>query len=73
MPETRTASPAKEEYEVDRIMAERRTKRGLEYLVRWEGYSPLYDTWEPKNALKNAPEVVAKWQKLRDGQGQNDL
>lgn len=54
-------------------MAERRTKKGLEYLVRWEGYSPLYDTWEPRKALTNAPEIVAKWQRQRDGGDQEDL
>lgn len=66
LPETRTKQPEQEEYEVERIIAERRTKKGLEYLVRWEGYSPLYDTWEPKRALTNAPDIVAKWQRSRD-------
>ena len=71
--ETRTTSPAKEEYEVDHIVAECRTRNGLQYLVRWEGYSPLYDTWEPKKALTNAPEVVAKWQRQRGKKGPGDL
>lgn len=66
LPETRTAKSAQEEYEVEKIIAERRTKKGIEYLVRWAGYSPLYDTWEPKRALTNAPEVVSKWKKTRD-------
>ena len=73
LPETRTASSLKEEYEVNQIIAERRTKKGIEYLVRWEGYTPLYDTWEPKRALTNAPEIVAKWQKQRDAKGPKDL
>lgn len=68
LPETRTRRPEQEEYEVEKIIAERRTKKGLEYLVRWEGYSPLYDTWEPKRALTNAPEIVAKWQRHRDAE-----
>ena len=66
LPETRTRRPEQEEYEVERIIAERRTKKGIEYLVRWAGYSPLYDTWEPKRALTNAPEVVSKWKRLDD-------
>lgn len=61
LPETRTAKPTQEEYEVKRIIAERRTKKGVKYLVRWTGYSPLYNMWEPKRALTNAPEVVLKW------------
>ena len=65
LPETRTAKPAEEEYEVEKIIAERRTKKGLEYLVRWEGYGPLYDTWEPKRSLRNAPEVISLWRRRR--------
>jgi len=57
--------PAEEEYEVEKIVAKRHTKNGLEYLVRWEGYSLLYDTWEPKRSLKNAPKVVSLWQKRK--------
>ena len=65
LPETRTRKLAEEEYEVEKIIAERHTKKGLEYLVRWDGYSPLYDTWEPKRSLKNAPEVVSLWQRRK--------
>lgn len=65
LPETRSSKSAEEEYEVEKIIAERRTKKGLEYLVRWEGYGPLYDTWEPKRALRNAPEVVSLWQRRK--------
>ena len=72
LPETRTCKPAEEEYEVEKIIAERRTKKGLEYLIRWEGYSPLYDTWEPKRSLKNAPEVVSLWQKCKADKAMRD-
>lgn len=65
LPETRMRRPAEDEYEVEKIVAERRTKKGLEYLVRWEGYSPLYDTWEPKRSLRNVPEVVSLWQRRK--------
>ena len=65
LPETRTSKPAEEEYKVEKIIAERRTKKGVGYLVRWQGYSPLYDTWESKRALRNAPEVVSLWQKRK--------
>ena len=65
LPETRTAKPAEEEYEVEKIITERRTKKGLEYLVRWEGYGPLYATWEPRRSLRNAPEVISLWRRSR--------
>ena len=70
LPETRPTKPAQEEYEVEKIIAERRTKKGVEYLIRWAGYSPLYDTWEPKRALKNAPEVISKWKRTSEGERQ---
>jgi len=66
LPETRTSKQAQEEYVVEKIIAERCTKKGLEYLVCWARYSPLYDTWEPKRALTNVPEVVSKWKRTRD-------
>ena len=56
---------AEEEYEVDKIIVERRTKKGLAYLVRWEGYGPLYNTWELKRSLWNAPEVISLWHRHR--------
>jgi len=66
LPETRTAKPAQEEYEVEKIIVERCTRKGFEYLICWAGYSPLYDTWEHKRALTNMLEVVAKWKRTRD-------
>ena len=69
LPETRTTKPA-QEYEVKTIIAERHTKKGVEYLICWAGYSPLYDTWEPKRALRNAPEVISKWRRTSDDRWQ---
>jgi len=65
LPETWASRLAEEEYEVEKIITERCTKKGLEYLVRWDGYGPLYNTWEPKRSLRNAPEVVSWWQRCK--------
>jgi Chromo (CHRromatin Organisation MOdifier) domain len=57
----------KDEYEVEQILYQRRVKsRGLyEYLVRWKGYSPEHDTWEPHAHLKNAPDILKDyWAKV---------
>ena len=54
------------EYQVDRIVAEswrkgRNGKRIPIYRVRYTGYGPEADTWEPRQNLKNAPIVLEKW------------
>ncbi len=42
---------AKDEYEVEAILGHREAKSGfgLEYKVRWAGYTPDDDTWEPES------------------------
>ena len=41
------------EYEVEAILDLRRQGQGrkLEYLVRWKGWGPAHDSWEPKENL----------------------
>ena len=39
-------------YEVDHIRGRRFTKKnGAEYLIRWKGYSPADDSWEPEHNI----------------------
>lgn len=58
------------EYEVDQIVAER-TRKGRNgrkipiYHVRYTNYGPEEDTWETKQNLKNAPEVLRDWGKIK--------
>ena len=58
------------EYEVDRIVAER-TRKGRNgrripiYRLRYTNYGPEGDTWETKQNLKNAPEVLHEWEKFK--------
>ena len=45
------------QYIVQKILDERKTKNGTEYLVKWEGYSHDESTWEPKKNLRCSTEI----------------
>lgn len=45
-------------YEVATILDSRIHRRKLMYLVRWEGYGPEHDTWEPSENLEGSQELV---------------
>ncbi|KAI4294359.1 hypothetical protein K525DRAFT_144749, partial [Schizophyllum commune Loenen D] len=38
-------------------------KRKREYLVRWKGFGPHYDTWQVEKDLRNAPDDLAAYKK----------
>ena len=52
-----------EEFEVEKILSSQRQGRKLFYLVRWKGYGPQSDTWEPVSGLKNARELIKEYHK----------
>jgi hypothetical protein len=52
-PEPELNSQGLEEYEVREILDQRGVGLRAEYLVRWEGYGPEDDTWEPLRNLEN--------------------
>jgi len=59
-----------EEYVVDMVHAHRDVGSGSrkvrQYLVRWAGYTPEHDTWEPERNLSNAQDMVdAYWSRAR--------
>ena len=50
-----------EEYEVERVINSRIRRGSLEFLIRWKGYGPEEDTWEPSRNLENAREEIEKF------------
>lgn len=69
----RSDSPEQEEeYTVERILDVQTTRRGLEYYVKWQGYSDNESTWEPERNL-DGPEaqdlIQAFWAARQGGAG----
>jgi len=52
-----------EEGEVERILNKRRVRGKDKYLVCWKGFTAESDTWEGKENLKNAKEVIEEFEK----------
>lgn len=54
-------SKGEDDYEVQLIVDEKTEKSQKLYLVRWKGWSPDNDTWEPESSL-NCPDLIKKFQ-----------
>ena len=57
------------EFEVEDLV-DYRTRRcgsapGLEYLVKWKGYSVFAATWEPASNLTNCSEVLSAYRQRK--------
>ena len=62
---TSTASSAKtERYEVQCIVAERRTKGVMEYLTAWKDYPEHRHTWEPRESFVE-DDVFSEWTRTK--------
>jgi hypothetical protein len=51
-----------EEWEVEEILAKRKTKKGIEYLIKWAGYPEEASSWQPIRNVVNAPEKVREFE-----------
>jgi len=53
-----------EEFEIEKII-NKRTVRGKEkFLVRWKGYMAEEDTWENRENLENAKELIEEFERI---------
>ena len=57
--------PDEEDYEVEKIMEKRVSKKGkVEYLVKWKNFDDPADyTWEPYNNLDAVKDLVTQFEK----------
>ena len=67
LPSLRKTFEELEEFEVEAILDSKYVKgpngkRIRKYKVRWKGYDPKFDTWETRRNLKNAPEILRKFE-----------
>ena len=53
-----------DEYEVDKIL--KYSQKTKKYLVRWKGYGPKDDTWEPRSHLQRSPEALRNFQQAQE-------
>jgi hypothetical protein len=51
-----------EEWEVEEILAKRKTKKGIEYLIKWASYPEEASSWQPIRNVVNAPEKVREFE-----------
>jgi len=52
-----------EEFEVEKILNKRMVRRKEKFLVRWKDYTVGEDTWENKENLENAKELVEEFER----------
>ena len=52
-----------EEWEVEKILNKKRMRGVEKYLIRWKGFTAEGDTWERKENLKNAEELIKEFER----------
>jgi hypothetical protein len=53
-------------YVISKILDKRKRKNKIEYKIRWKGYGPEDDTWEPrKKLIEDVPLLVDEFEKTR--------
>jgi hypothetical protein len=54
-----------EEYEVESILDYRIIRRKPEWLIKWKGYPLDEASWEPKDSLANATDILSSFESRR--------
>ena len=53
-----------EEFEIEKIINKRTVRGKKKFLVRWKGYTVEEDTWESRENLENAKELVEEFERI---------
>ncbi|QRW23547.1 hypothetical protein RhiXN_08583 [Rhizoctonia solani] len=54
-----------EEYEVEQIIDSKRQQGKWSYLIKWKGYGPEDNSWEPEELLEHSQEEIRRFNKAR--------
>ncbi|KAF8761053.1 hypothetical protein RHS01_00627 [Rhizoctonia solani] len=54
-----------EEYEVEQIIGSKRQKGKWFYLIKWKGYGPEDNSWEPEDLLEHSQEEIRRFNRSR--------
>jgi len=52
-----------EEWEVEKILNKKKIRGVEKYLIRWKGFMAEGDTWEKRENLKNAEELIEEFER----------
>jgi len=51
-----------EEWEVEKILNKKTMREVVKYLIQWKGFTAEGDTWERRENLKNAEELIEEFE-----------
>jgi chromobox protein 5 len=54
-----------QQWNVERILDENRKRGKSKFLVRWEGWTPEHDSWEPEENLDGCRELIEEYRAER--------
>ena len=52
-----------EEWEVEKVLNKKKIRGVEKYLIRWKGFTAEKDTWERRENLKNAEELIKEFKR----------
>ena len=70
--ETDVAREDCKEYTIEKIIKHKKDKSGTYYLVKWEGYPPYDNTWEPECHINSEEILKDYWDNLKSCKLSND-